>query len=86
MVVCRSYVGNVDLERPVQRRRLPFPRTAPSLLLWGACGGEGDYYRLGDGRRGAQISCEQRLVALADVTVYVGGRRAQRSRKMGAVR
>jgi hypothetical protein len=28
---------------------------------------------------------EQRLVALADVAVYVGGRQAQRSRKMGAI-
>ena len=70
-------------ERPVQGGGCLSPCTAPSPLLWGACGGKGDYYQPLVGRRGAQISSERRPVALSDVAVYVGGRRAARSRKMG---
>jgi hypothetical protein len=79
-------VGNIDQRAPcASSGGCLSPCTAPSLLLWGACGGKGVFHRPYVGRRGAQISSERRPVALADVAVYVGGRRAACRRKMGAV-
>ena len=69
----------------MQRRRLPFPLHRALTLVVGRVRGE---------RRLLPAVCWQarrpdfereRLVALADVAVYVGGRRASCSRKMGAV-
>ena len=72
-------------ERVVERGGCLSPCTRPHPSCGARARGKAAFHRPLIGRRSAQISSERRLVALPDVAVYVGGRRAARSRKMGAV-
>jgi hypothetical protein len=85
IVVCRRWLVISTGERPVQAVAAAFPPALCPHFYGGARAGGKAITPAVSGRRGAQISSERRPVALADVAVYVGGRRAACRRKMGAV-